>query len=167
MTPLPEPLSPYDEKKLRAAWALIGAWEEREDGPYQCPLCHGEGEADGFVLDATNVCPATIAGYGIGEGLAAAELVAESTGALLSTLDAVREERDVARGESERLRKELRRVLPLAEALAFEEALELDSRGSVFASPEAERAAADHKAGVEQMQSVIDSARAALEPKHG
>jgi hypothetical protein len=103
--PLPEPLSPSEEKKLRAAWALIGAWEEREDGSYQCPLCHGEGEVDGFVLDATNVCPGTIAGYGIGDGLAAAELVAESTGALLSTLDAVRAERDAARGENERLRE--------------------------------------------------------------
>jgi hypothetical protein len=85
------PLTPEEETKLRAAWKLIGAWEMTESPDenleYTCPLCNGEGYTDGFRLDAQNITPATIGGYGIGEGLGAAELVANSVGRLLATLD--------------------------------------------------------------------------------
>lgn len=92
-----EPFTPAEEKALREAWALIGAWETTEAADeleYECPLCDGQGTTGGFRLDAVNVTPATLGGYGIGEGLVAAELVAMSTGRLLATLDAERELRD-------------------------------------------------------------------------
>lgn len=91
-----KPLTSEEEMALRAAWALIGAWEKREDGVYPCPLCDEQGTVDGFVLDATNITPATLGGYGIGEGLMAATLVAESTGPLLASLDAERARADAA-----------------------------------------------------------------------
>lgn len=90
-------MTPYtreEEAELRAAWEKIGAWEktsETGEGEYlECPFCHGDGETEGFILDATNVTPATLVGCGIGDGLEAAELVAKSTGHLLATLDAER-----------------------------------------------------------------------------
>lgn len=101
MTPLPSdadaPLTPDEERALREAWAHIGAWEpwdgQDEGATYVCPLCSGEGATDGIVLDATKPFAATLGAYGIGPGLAAAELVAGSTGRLLATLDQVRAER--------------------------------------------------------------------------
>ncbi len=94
----PEPLTPEEEKALREAWISIGGWEltDRIEGAEEvtCPVCNGEGACEGFRLDATNVTPATLGGYGIGKGLDDAELVANSTGALLATLDQTRAELD-------------------------------------------------------------------------
>lgn len=94
------PLTPDEERAIREAWAHIGSWEpwdgQAEGATYVCPLCNGEGETEGVILDATKPFAATLNPCGIGPGLAAAELVAGSTGRLLATVDAVRRERDAA-----------------------------------------------------------------------
>ena len=80
-----------EEQEVRAAWASVGSWEQTTEAEeQQCPTCDGEGYVEGVRYDATSVCPATVVGYGIGDGLAAAELLATSTGGLLATLDAER-----------------------------------------------------------------------------
>jgi hypothetical protein len=91
-------LTPEEEAEVRAAWVSVGSWEETERSEYyECPLCNGESEVAGVTFDASNVTPATLQGFGIGKGLAAAELLAKSTGPLLATLDATRAELEEAR----------------------------------------------------------------------
>ena len=84
-------LTREEEQAVRAAWASVGSWEQTTEAEEQwCPTCDGEGYVEGVRYDATAVCPATVVGYGIGDGLAAAELLVTSTGGLLATLDAER-----------------------------------------------------------------------------
>lgn len=76
------------------AWSAdaqsLGCWQrsvlgndgyyEAGEGPaeeFECPLCHGEGKVDGNRYDAREVIPATLVGYGIGDGLRIAERWAE------------------------------------------------------------------------------------------
>lgn len=103
------PLTPDEERALREAWAHIGSWEpwdgQEPGATYECPLCNGEGETEGVILDATKPFAATLGAYGIGPGLAAAELVAGSTGRLLTTLDEVRFERDAVQALHEDARE--------------------------------------------------------------
>lgn len=100
-----ERLTKDEEAALRKAWAAVGDWEQTTpEEEHECPVCGGEGYVDGVRYDATAACPATVVGYGIGEGLAAAELLAVSTGPLLATLDA-------ERAKVARLREALARLM--------------------------------------------------------
>lgn len=86
-----ERLTRDEEAALRKAWAAVGDWEQTTpEEEHECPVCGGEGYVDGVRYDATAACAATVVGYGIGDGLEAAELLAVSTGPLLATLDAER-----------------------------------------------------------------------------
>lgn len=86
-----ERLTRDEEAALRKAWAAVGDWEQTTpEEEHECPVCGGDGYVDGVRYDATAACAATVVGYGIGDGLEAAELLAVSTGPLLATLDAER-----------------------------------------------------------------------------
>lgn len=91
---------------IAAAWARVGSWQRTKvrDGSWQptddtsademeCPLCTGDGVAFGVRWDATTVSPATLVGYGIGQGLEDAELLAGAVPVLLGEVERLQRER--------------------------------------------------------------------------
>ena len=80
---------------IAAAWKRVGSWQETtrtENGQVdECPFCGGDGEVEGIIYDATAVHPATLVGYGIGQGLEDAELLAGAVPVLLAEVERLRE----------------------------------------------------------------------------
>ena len=73
---------------------------EESNETISCPLCAGEGEVEGQRYDAATVLPATLCGYGIGDGLRAAEEWAEGSVeavlALCAEVDSLRADASLA-----------------------------------------------------------------------